>query len=170
VVRHRGGKTSEVLDTDSEGRVLLADALAYLCEQAPSVILDSATLTDAAGLGLDLFAVMGDDAASVRGVIEAGVAAGDRGWEIPLWSRYRHLIDSEVADVKNTGSHDVDNSMMAGLFLQTFVDPAVPWVHLDIGSSAWAEYPADLWPEGATGSPTRAFIRFIEQRAGSAPD
>jgi leucyl aminopeptidase len=170
VIRHRGGVTSEVLDTDAEGRVMLADALAYLCERKPSVILDSATLTDAAGLGLDLFAVMGNDADAVARLIAAGVDSGERGWEIPLWAPYRHLIDSEVADVKNIGDHDVDSAMMAGLFLETFVDPSVPWVHVDSGSAAWAEYGTDRWPEGATGSPARAFIRFIETLAEPRSD
>lgn len=167
VVRHRGGTTSEVLDTDSEGRVLLADALAYLCERKPTVLLDSATLTDAAGMGAELWAGMGNDRAAVAELIAAGTDAGDPGWEIPLWAPYRHLIDSPVADVKNVGSHNVDGSMMAGLFLQTFVDAAVPWVHVDSGSTAWAEYERGAWPEGATSSPARAFVRFIEGRAGS---
>lgn len=168
VVRHRGGTTSEVLDTDSEGRVLLADALAYLCERKPSVLLDSATLTDASGMGAELWAGMGNDRAAVAELIAAGSEAGDPGWEIPLWAPYRHLIDSPVADVKNVGSHKVENSMMAGLFLQTFVDAAVSWVHVDSGSTAWAEYERDAWPEGATSTPARAFVRFIEGRAGSA--
>ena len=166
VVRHRGGITSEVLDTDAEGRVLLADALAYLCERKPAVILDSATLTDAAGMGAELWAGMGNDRAAVAELIAAGTEAGDPGWEIPLWQPYRHLLDSTAADVKNIGSHDVESAMIAGLFLQTFVDRAVPWVHVDSGSTAWAEYERDAWPEGATSSPARAFVRFIEARAG----
>jgi leucyl aminopeptidase len=162
VIRHRGGITSEVCDTDSEGRVLLADALAFLCELRPALLLDSATLTDAAGLGLDLSAVMGTDERMVARVLEAGEAGGDRGWQIPLWQPYRSLIDSRVADVKNVGSHDVDSALMAGLFLQTFVESSVPWVHLDIGSSAWAEFETAMWSEGATGAPTRALLRCLE--------
>lgn len=169
VVRHRGGRTSEVLDTDGEGRVLLADALAYLCEKEPALILDSATLTDASGLGPDLWAVMGTDHSAVAELLEAGDEAGDRGWEIPLWSPYRKLIDSDVADVKNVGDHGFDTAMMAALFLRDFVDDGVAWLHLDTGSSAWAEHETDLRPEGATGSPTPAFVRFLERRVdGSA--
>jgi leucyl aminopeptidase len=168
VIRHRGGVTSEVLDTDSEGRVMLADALAYLCERKPVALLDSATLTDAAGFGSELWAGMGNDHAAVAELVAAGTDAGDPGWEIPLWAPYRHLVDSPVADVKNVGSHDIDSSMIAGMFLETFVDPSVPWVHVDSGSTAWAEYERDAWPEGATSSPARAFVRFIEGRAGSA--
>ena len=166
VIRHRGGTTSEVLDTDAEGRVLLADTLAYLCERKPAALLDSATLTDASGMGAELWAGMGNDRAAVAELIAAGTAAGDPGWEIPLWAPYRHLIDSPVADVKNVGSNDVESAMIAGLFLQTFVDEKVPWVHVDSGSTAWAEYERDAWPEGATSSPARAFVRFIEARAG----
>lgn len=165
VVYHRGGRTSEVLDTDGEGRVMMADSLAYLCEQRPAALLDSATLTDASGLGPDLWAAMGTDPALVAGVISAGSEAGEPGWEIPLWERYRPTIDSAVADVKNVGDHDADSAILAGLFLKDFVADGVPWVHLDTGSSAWAEHPSDLWPEGATGVPTRAFVRFIERRA-----
>lgn len=165
VLRHRGGRTSEVIDTDSEGRLLLADALAYLSEKKPSAILDSATLTDASGLGPDLWAVMGTDPGLVSEVLAAGAGAGEPGWEIPLWSRYREAIDSTVADVKNLGDHDLDSAMLAGLFLRDFVADGVPWAHLDTGSSAWAEHQNDPWPEGATGAPTRAFVRFIEQRA-----
>jgi len=129
------------------------------------VIIDSATLTDASGLGADLFACMGTDRELIAEMLTAGEEAGEPGWEIPLWSRYRPLIDSPVADVKNLGDHDVDSSMMAGLFLRDFVG-TTPWVHLDTGSSAWAEYRTGLRPEGATGVPTRAFIRFIERLAG----
>jgi leucyl aminopeptidase len=164
VLRHRGGRTSEVLDTDAEGRVLLADALAYLTEKDPEVILDSATLTDASGLGADLWALMSTDRTLAAELLEAGTDAGDPGWEIPLWTPYRKLIDSTLADVKNVGDHGIDSSMMAGLFLRDFVGDT-PWLHLDTGSSAWREHEDDLWPEGATGSPTRAFVRFIERRS-----
>ncbi len=167
VVHHRGGRTSEVLDTDGEGRVMMADALAYLCEQRPAALLDSATLTDASGLGPDLWAAMGTDPSLVADVLAAGTEAGEPGWEIPLWTRYRPAIDSTVADVKNVGDHGADSAMLAGLFLKDFVADGVPWVHLDTGSSAWAEHATDLWPEGATGAPTRAFIRFIERRVAA---
>ena len=167
VLRHRGGRTSEVLDTDAEGRVLLADVLAYLTEKDPAVILDSATLTDAAGLGADLWALMSTDRALAAELLEAGAEAGEPGWEVPLWTPYRKLIDSALADVKNVGDHGIDSSVMAGLFLRDFVGDT-PWLHLDTGSSAWREHEDDLWPEGATGSPTRAFVHFVERRAARA--
>jgi leucyl aminopeptidase len=151
-------------DTDAEGRVLLADALAYLCERKPAAILDSATLTDGSGLGPEFSAAMGTDPELVAEVIASGHEAGEESWEIPLWDRYRPLIDSPVADVKNVGEHNFDSAMMAGLFLKDFVD-GVPWVHLDTGSSAYAEHDGDVWPEGGTGAPTRTFIRFLERRS-----
>lgn len=166
VLRHRGGRTSEVLDTDAEGRVLLADVLAYLSEKDPAVILDSGTLTDAGGLGADLWAVMGTDHDLAAELLRAGEEGGDRGWELPLWAPYRPLIDSPLADVKNVGDHNIDSSIMCGLFLRDFVADGVPWLHLDTGSSAWADYATDLWPEGAKGAPVRAFVRFIARRAG----
>ncbi|MFL5737049.1 MAG: leucyl aminopeptidase [Actinomycetota bacterium] len=166
VIRHRGGRTSEVGDTDAEGRVLLADALAYLCERRPAAILDSATLTDGSGLGPEFSAAMGTSSDLMAEVVASGREAGEECWEIPLWDRYRPLIDSDVADVKNVGEHDFDSAMMAGLFLKDFVD-GVPWVHLDTGSSAYAEHEGALWPEGGTGAPTRTFIRFLERRAQS---
>ena len=167
VIRHRGGHTSEVGDTDAEGRVLLADALAYLCERKPVAILDSATLTDGSGLGPEFSAAMGTDPELVAEVVASGHEAGEECWEIPLWERYRPLIDSPVADVKNVGEHNFDSAMMAGLFLKDFVD-GVPWVHLDTGSSAYAEHETELWPEGGTGAPTRTFIRFLERRSESS--
>jgi len=94
----------------------------------------------------------------------AGGEAGEACWEIPLWDRYRPMIDSDVADVRNLGEHGFDSAMMAGLFLKDFVH-GVPWVHLDTGSSAYAEHENELWPEGATGAPTRTYIRFLERRS-----
>jgi leucyl aminopeptidase len=164
VVRHYGGRTSEVLDTDAEGRVLLADALAYLTEQRPSVIVDSGTLTDGSGMGPDMWAAMGNDEGATAEIVAAGEESGDPGWAIPLHHQYRTLLDSKIADIKNIGEHGYDTAMIAGLFLRDFVG-STPWVHLDTGSCAWVEWDTKRFPEGATGSPTRALIRFIERRA-----
>jgi leucyl aminopeptidase len=165
VLRHRGGKTSEVLNTDAEGRLILADALAYLAEKNPAVILDSATLTGAAmvALGDEVWAVMGSDAGLIHDLLEAGRAEGEPGWELPLWTNYRKHIESTVADVKNIGNR-WGGAITAGLFLKEFVGD-VPWAHLDVAGTAFAERGGDLWPRGATGSPARTFIRYIESRA-----
>src|SRR5204863_5269111 len=104
-LRHRGGKASEVLNTDAEGRLILADALAYLAEKKPRVIIDSATLTGAAmvALGIDVWAVMGSDRRLIADLLAAGEAEGEPGWELPLWTDYRRHIESSIADVKNVG-------------------------------------------------------------------
>jgi len=170
VLRHRGGKTSEVLNTDAEGRLILADALAYLAEKKPRVIIDSATLTGAAvvALGNDIWAVMGSDRGLVADLIEAGQAEGEPGWELPLWKDYRRHIESSVADVKNTGGRS-GGAINAALFLSEFVGD-VPWAHLDVAGTAFAENPGEFWPRGATGSPTRTFIRYIESQASAAAE
>jgi leucyl aminopeptidase len=162
VLRHRGGKTSEVLNTDAEGRLILADALAYLAEKKPRVILDSATLTGAAmvALGNDIWAVMGTDSGLIEELITAGKEEGEPGWELPLWADYRRNIESSVADVKNTGPR-WGGAINAGLFLKEFVGD-VPWAHLDVAGTAFTENGTDYWPKGATGSPARTFIRYIE--------
>jgi len=168
VLRHRGGKTSEVLNTDAEGRLILADALAYLAEKKPRVILDSATLTGAAmvALGEDVWAVLGSDRRLIDDLLQAGQAEGEPGWELPLWTDYRRHIESTVADVKNIGNR-WGGAITAALFLKEFVGD-VPWAHLDVAGTAFADRPTDVWPKGATGSPARTFIRYIETQAGKA--
>ncbi len=166
VLHHRGGTTSEVLNTDAEGRLILADALAYLAEAEPRVIVDAATLTGAAmiALGHELWAVMGTDRGLVRELIECGREAGEPGWELPLWDPYRKQIKSNVADVKNIGDR-YGGAITAALFLKEFVDD-IPWAHLDIAGTAYAEKGGDYWPAGATGNPVRTVIRFVERQAG----
>jgi leucyl aminopeptidase len=165
VLRHRGGKTSEVLNTDAEGRLILADALAYLAEKNPRVIIDSATLTGAAmiALGIDVWAVMGTDRRLIADLLAAGQAEGEPGWELPLWTDYRRHIESTVADVKNVGIR-WGGAITAGLFLREFVGE-IPWAHLDVAGTAFVEQGSEYWPRGATGSPARTIVRYIEDQA-----
>jgi leucyl aminopeptidase len=165
VLRHRGGKTSEVLNTDAEGRLVLADALAYLSEKKPEVIIDSATLTGAAvvALGEDIWAVLGTDRDLIEALRSAGDEVGEPGWELPLWIDYRKNIESTVADVKNIGNR-WGGAITAALFLREFVGD-VPWAHIDVAGPAFSERQSDHWPRGATGSPARTIIRYIERRA-----
>jgi leucyl aminopeptidase len=167
ILRHRGGKTSEVLNTDAEGRLVLADALAYLTERKPSVIVDTATLTGACmiALGEDLWGVMGSDDGLVKELLAAGEEVGQPGWQLPLWEPYREKIRSDVADVKNIGDR-WGGAITAALFLKEFVGD-VPWAHMDIAGSAFAKKTGDYWSKGATGSPVRALVRFVERRAGA---
>jgi leucyl aminopeptidase len=165
VLRHRGGKTSEVLNTDAEGRLVLADALAYLVEKKPQVIIDSATLTGAAvvALGEDIWAVLGTDRDLIEELRSAGDEVGEPGWELPLWADYRKNIESSVADVKNIGNR-WGGAITAALFLREFVGD-VPWAHIDVAGPAFSDRQTEQWPRGATGSPARTIIRYIERRA-----
>jgi leucyl aminopeptidase len=165
VLHHYGGKTSEVLNTDAEGRLVLADALAYLAEKNPALIIDTATLTGAAmiALGTDVWAVIGSDRGLIRDLLAAGEAVGEPGWELPLWMEYRRKIESSVADVKNIGDR-YGGAITAALFLKEFVGD-VPWAHLDVAGTAFVYGQERDWPRGATGSPARTIIRFIEDYA-----
>ena len=168
VLRHRGGKTSEVLNTDAEGRLILADALAFLSEKKPRSILDSATLTGAAmvALGTDLWAAMGNDRELLAEMLACGTEVGEPGWELPLWADYRKNIEWTVADVKNTGDR-YGGAIIAGLFLKEFVGEGIPWVHMDVAGTAFRDTATDLWPRGATGSPVRTVLRYLERRAAA---
>jgi len=165
VLRHYGGTTSEVLNTDAEGRLVLADALAYLAEQGPRVIIDTATLTGACmiALGADITGAMGNDDALIADVRAAGDAVGEPIWQLPLWPDYKQLIESPIADVKNIGNR-YGGAITAGLFLAEFVGDT-PWVHLDIAGPAFAEHAHDLGPKGATGVPVRTLVRYVLDRA-----
>jgi leucyl aminopeptidase len=170
VLTHRGGKTSEVLNTDAEGRLILADALAYLVEKNPVAVVDCATLTGAAvvALGEEIAAVFGNDRDVIRQVLSAAEEAGEPAWELPLWDNYRRLIDSPIADVKNTGPRS-GGAITAALFLRDFVGDT-PWVHMDVAGSAYAETsPGDYWPKGATGMPTRTLVQWVLDRAEAGP-
>jgi leucyl aminopeptidase len=166
VLKHRGGKTSEVLNTDAEGRLILADALAYLVEKKPRCIVDLATLTGACmiALGTEIWGVMGSDDRVIRDLLVSGEDVGEPGWELPLWTSYRRQIDSSVADVKNIGDGRYGGAITAALFLKEFVGD-VPWAHMDIAGTAFWERAGDYWPKGATGNPVRTLIRYVERQA-----
>ncbi len=161
VLTHRGGKTSEVLNTDAEGRLVLADALAYLAEKKPKVIIDTATLTGACmiALGDQITGAMGNDDALFRDIGAAGDAVGETMWQLPLYDDYRRLIDSTVADVKNIGER-YGGAISAAWFLAEFVGDT-PWIHLDIAGPAWADKVSDLGPKGGTGVPVRTLVRYL---------
>jgi leucyl aminopeptidase len=169
VLKHRGGKTSEVLNTDAEGRLILADALAYLAEKDPRVIIDTATLTGACmiALGDEISGAFGNDDALVAHIRAAGDAVGEPFWQMPLWKDYKHQIESSIADVKNIGNR-YGGAITASLFLSEFVGDT-PWVHLDIAGTAFSDSGNDLGPKGATGVPVRALVRYVLDRAQEAP-
>jgi leucyl aminopeptidase len=167
ILRHRGGKTSEVLNTDAEGRLVLADALAYLAEKKPRVIIDAATLTGACmvALGDQITGVMGNDERLIDDLIEAGDRVGEPMWELPLYREYKSQIESNVADVKNIGER-WGGAITAALFLAEFVGD-IPWAHLDIAGPAFTERGGDYTPKGGTGVPVRTMVEYILAQAGS---
>jgi leucyl aminopeptidase len=169
VVTLRSGLKCEIVNTDYEGRVVLADALDVLRERGPAVIVDAGTLTGAAmeALGRDMYAVIGNDQALVNDVLAAGEATGEFGWQLPMWRRYRTEVESRVADLKNMPGR-WGGAITAALFLHEFVGDT-PWAHLDICGPAWAEEPGDYWPAGGTGNPTRTLIRFVLDRVRGGP-
>ncbi len=164
VIRHYGGTTSEVLNTDAEGRLVLADALAYAdAALDPSVVVDIATLTGAAKIALGLqyaamYATDDDLAARLRA---AGEASGDRVWRMPLDAEYRQALDSDVADVANIGRGGFGaGSITAALFLREFTGDR-PWVHLDVAGPARAASDDGEITRGATGFGVRLLLRWL---------
>ncbi len=161
ILHHRGGRTSEVLNTDAEGRLVLADALAYLAESKPLVIIDAATLTGSCmvALGDEIYGVMGNDRGLIQDLLASGQVTGEPGWELPLWEGYRSHIESNVADIRNTGKR-WGGAISAGWFLAEFVGDT-PWAHLDIAGPAFAEKAGDYTPKGGTGVPVRSLVHYI---------
>jgi leucyl aminopeptidase len=158
----RNGTTIEVLNTDAEGRLVLADALSLAAEEKPAAIIDVATLTGAqiTALGDRVAAVFSNEDALAEKLIAAGARAGEPFWRLPLVASYRSKIDSEVADVKNVASGGGAGSIIAGLFLQEFVD-GVPWAHLDIAGPAWADSDDSWLVKGGTGWATRTLLQLL---------
>ena len=166
VIRIYGGKTVEVLNTDAEGRLVMADGLARAIEEHPSVVIDIATLTGAQGmaLGTRTSGVMGDDAIRTE-VVAAADAIFEDMWPMPLPAHLRESIDSKVADLKNIGDPKGGGMLSAGLFLKEFVGDT-PWAHLDIARPAFNEGSAYGYTvPGGTGAGVRTLLQFLESRA-----
>lgn len=164
VVRHYGGKTSEIISTDAEGRLILADALAYASETIkPDLMVDIATLTGACvvALGDEYSALLGTDRAAIQRFIKLGLEQDEFFWELPLVKRYRDHIKSKVADIKNTGKPGVAGTISAGLFLQEFVGEGVPWVHIDIAGPSFTKDGWDYLGAGATAVPLRTMVSLV---------
>jgi leucyl aminopeptidase len=166
VVRSMSGKFIEIINTDAEGRLVLADVLSYAARYEPAAVLDAATLTGACviALGHTASGVMGNDAGVVQEVLAAGTRAGEPGWELPMWDDYKELIKSDVADIKNSGGRPA-GTISAALFLKEFAD-GYPWVHLDIAGTAYTEADLGTVPRGPTGVPVGTFVEFVRGRAG----
>jgi leucyl aminopeptidase len=160
VVTHPDGRTTEVTDTDSEGRLVLADALAWLAATHPDELIDVGTLTDSGSLGTEFWGCWSTSAALADALVAAGERSGDRGWRLPLHDGYAALLASRVADLANAPTDAPDTGVVAASYLRSFVGD-VPWAHIDNGSGAWLEHDAPPWPEGPTGTPARALIEFL---------
>lgn len=163
VLTIRNGTTVEVLNTDAEGRLVLADGLCMAAEAEPDAVVDLATLTGACmvALGSHIAGLMGNDDAWSGQVRDAAERAGERVWPLPLPDDYRRSLDTPVADIKNVGPR-WGGALTAGLFLREFVPDGLPWVHLDIAGPAWADDATDLTRKGATGFGVRTLVSLLE--------
>ena len=161
VLTHRNGKTVEVLNTDAEGRLILADALAMAAEGAPDAMVDLATLTGACvvALGEKVAGLMGNNEGWTAQVREAADRAGEPAWPLPLPEDYRKLLDSDVADLANIGGGRYGGALIAGLFLEAFVGD-VPWAHLDIAGPARASGDDGHVLKGGTGFGVRTLLEL----------
>jgi leucyl aminopeptidase len=162
VLTARNGTTIEVLNTDAEGRLVLADGLSLAVELEPDAIIDVATLTGAVrvALGPDVAAILGTDAALVSALRACGEAQGEPLWELPLVDSYDSHLDSEVADVKNIGKPGQAGTIVAGLFLRRF-SGGRPWAHLDIAATGRAEADDGYLQKGATGFSLRTLVAYL---------
>jgi leucyl aminopeptidase len=163
VITHYGGRTTEVTNTDAEGRLVLADGVAYaVSELKPDVLVDVATLTGAVrvALGQRIGGVFASDDALFAQLRDAGAAAGEPLWRLPLVEEYEDRLSSEVADADN--SPGSAQAIVAGLFLQHFTD-GLPWAHLDL-ASVGDSGDRDEWTAGPTGFGPRALLYWLEQR------
>ncbi|MEV0599382.1 leucyl aminopeptidase [Streptomyces sp. NPDC050315] len=161
------GKTVEVLNTDAEGRLVLADAITRASEESPDAIVDVATLTGAMvlALGNRTFGIMANDDAFRTSVHEIATEVGEQSWPMPMPAELRKGMDSPVADIANMGER-MGGGLVAGLFLQEFVGEGITWAHLDIAGPAFHEgAPYGYTPKGGTGSAVRTLVRLAERTA-----
>jgi leucyl aminopeptidase len=165
VLRMMSGKTVEVLTTDAEGRLILADAITFARKRyRPAVILDAATLTGACvvALGSVTMGMMGNDPKLLDRMREASEASGERAWELPLHEEYFEQIKSDIADIKNIGGPE-GGAITAGYFLKEFAGDT-PWVHMDIAGVAWREKEKMGYAPGPTGVPVRLLVEFLRRK------
>ncbi len=165
VVITRNGKTVEILNTDAEGRLLLADTLALACEENPDYLIDAATLTGAAvvGLGEDIAAVFGVDRAFTDLLLEAAAATGEPFWELPVHTPYAEKLKTTIADLNNTGKTRMGGAILATLFLRNWVSDGVKWLHLDIAGPGGKEDPLGPLGKGGKGFGVRTLAVLAEK-------
>ncbi|HEX8410777.1 MAG TPA: leucyl aminopeptidase [Thermoanaerobaculia bacterium] len=161
IITMMSGKTVEVVNTDAEGRMVLADALHYVSQLKPDHVIDYATLTGACvvALGSEAAGLFSNNDELARKLIESGERVGERLWRLPAWDEYKDLIRSEWADMKNTGGR-WGGAITAAVFLKEFVD-CPSWAHLDIAGTAYADSETPREARGATGAGVRVTIDFL---------
>ncbi|MGD9587894.1 MAG: leucyl aminopeptidase [Pyrinomonadaceae bacterium] len=164
VVTAMNGKTIEILNTDAEGRLILADAVAYAEKQGANRIVDMATLTGAViiALGDQNTGIMGNDDELVKEIIALGKENGEGFWELPLGEGYSKQIRSDIADIKNIGPRGKAGTIMGAVFIQEFVDKA-KWAHLDIAGTAWCDTVKPHQAKGPTGVAIRTLVSLVEK-------
>ena len=167
IIRMYNGKTVEVLNTDAEGRLILADALAYgVAKYSPKYILDFATLTGACiiALGTNIAGIIGNDDKLINKLVSLSRITGEKIWQLPLSEEFSDLIKSNVATIKNIGGR-TGGTITAAAFLSHFVSD-VPWAHFDIAGTAWTQdgtADKSYNPKGSTGFGIRTIVKFLEE-------
>ena len=165
VITHYGGITSEVINTDAEGRLVLADAIARACEDGPAYLIETATLTGAqlVALGNRTAGVMGSD--ELRDLIaETGRGVGEQAWAMPLLEEQEDELKSPIADIRNTHNARTGGMLFAGLYLSRFVPEDIEWAHIDIAGPAWnGGAPYGYTPKRATGAPARTIVETLSR-------
>ncbi len=167
VLHTRSGLTVEIGNTDAEGRLVLCDLLHEACDEAPAVLIDCATLTGAArvALGPDLPALFSNDDAMADSLLRCGQVVHDPLWRLPLWAGYDDWIKSPIADVNNVSSKPMAGAITAALYLQRFVKPGTPWIHLDL--YAWNDSTRAGRPEGGEAMAMRAVFALAQEISSS---
>ncbi len=163
VVTTMSGQTVEVINTDAEGRLVLCDALTWVQQEyAPAAVIDLATLTGAiiVSLGHEHAGIFSNDDTLTDALLAAGTTSGDTLWRFPLGAAYDKLIDSPIADMKNTGPR-YGGSITAAQFLQRYIAKGTPWAHLDIAGTVWTDKPGPTWDKGASGFGVRLLDQYV---------
>ena len=166
IVKSYSGKTIEIVNTDAEGRLILADALSYAGTYHPDAIVDIATLTGAAKitLGQICIPILGNDDSLKTRMRKASQKSGEKVWELPLWDEYKEQLESDLADLKNSGGKPA-GTITGGLFLRQFVGN-FPWIHIDIAAVDFEEKGKPYIPKGGTGYGTRLILEFLKDLSG----
>lgn len=164
ILTAKNGKTIEVDNTDAEGRLTLADALCYACELGVDEVIDIATLTGACmvALGSAASGIMGNNDEFIKEIIATGECAGEKFWQLPMFQEYRDNMNSDVADMKNTGTRN-GGASAAGMFLKEFVTDNVKWAHIDVAGTAFIDKPQKEYCKGATGVGVLTLLNYLNR-------